>query len=365
MKEKKTTTISPLANIKERTPAGITTPKKLDDSLSAKRMDDCRPSKKINEELFVIDKMGDFSKHAKRNQLLKIEELCIPKSSVSALIPVKRAFKIKKEKKAKVLNKTKPIAREEFKDLWEDTLLPSSKKEEAIKIPHEAFHSGSSYNPSKEQHQKALALAILREVNRQSFKEVFIQNKQEFVSFEETSKPLIEINDTVLSEDNPVQLSQGKVELNADDQFIPNLSKKTDRVTNSKKTARKRERECQLLSEKKMQTKKIHSQIDSIRKITSEILSKSVIKKPTHNEKGIKKYQQPMFPVLMDSELPTSLRTISCSPVESFIDQFKRYQQKQFVEVRLPSKLRKRKYALKEYQKRSYKNFELSYNKLN
>lgn len=318
------------------------------------------------ETAFFIDKQGDPSKaslHSKK--CLRIEEICRAQSSTPALIHARSASnKPKKQKNSKDLGKPIKVApiKPTITDIWNCVTKPTSSSDTVFKAPlvqrtiPEALHPGASYNPSKKHHKEALAMALIREVGRKSNKELFSHAKNTRICL-----PITPAADLQMPSSGAGQSADNEPLIecqNPTDSSSPSVSRQSQRISQSKKAARRRERECIQNAIRKKELKKLNFQIDNIEKLSSQILLKPKSKRePKKFGKDVKKFEKPIFPVFLNSEIPSSLRAIECSATAPFVDQFKKLQQNRLVEVRVPS-LKKRKYSLRKYEKRSYKNFE-------
>ena len=320
------------------------------------------------EKSFFIDKQGDPTKSGPRSKKpLRIDEICHPHLVLSAISPVKpfsRASKKQKISKPFFTGPpTKATSKPIISDIWNSSKTSSVRLEICKKPINEALHPGASYNPSKKHHTEALAMAIVREVNRESNKEIHFQKNapNSPVSLVSLTSDEQDASLTDFHFQDP-SLANDLEACNAPESQVVN-SRQTQRVSQSKRAARQRERECIQNATKRKELRKLHSQIDNIQELSSQICAKGKGKEASETKmsrKMPKKFENPIFPVFLSSELPPSLRAIGCSATAPFVDQFKRLQERRLIEVRTPSLKKRRKYPLRTYEKRSYKNFELT-----
>ncbi|KAG1159224.1 hypothetical protein G6F37_005095 [Rhizopus arrhizus] len=361
-----------------------------------------------DEELFTIDTMGDsgIKRQLAKDKPLKVDEILQQRSAVPA-VKTKNPFKkpemtdkvvsrhesdhIQKMLKRKGNDNTVTQQKKKKKvdepkktyDLWgEDNkeeekpvndYLPRKQKPKApqtlsqkpaalVHMPAiETPHAGASYNPEAEAHQQLIAEAVKAEERKAEI----IAKLQEQLSYREELKLLAsEEAQTMEEDDEDLEDKEG------DDQE----TKK--RKAAARKTRRERNKEARLANEAMLRKQKLHEksirqQIDKLREIEAEIekkeeeletlAEKKEERKSEEEKKGHKKlgkYQVPELPidVQLTDELCATLRQLK--PEGSvFKDRFHSLLKRNVIETRVPV-TPSRRYALKEYEKRSYKKFD-------
>ncbi|CEP11297.1 hypothetical protein [Parasitella parasitica] len=369
-----------------------------------------------DEDLFTIDTTGDTDVKRKlaKEKTLRVDEILDQRSAVPAIKSKKNAFK-KPEMTDKVISKhelktlkrkidnnapmapkkkTKKAANPSTSyDLWDDTpvkeapandFLPVKAKLKAPKtitvkptalehIPAVATpEGGHSYNPSLEDHQQLLARAndaeerkieILKKLQEQlSYREELMQLANELATSEITADGKI----VSLQADDEEEENDGLGNPPAD-----NKATKIERKTRQQRQKAYRLAVAELEKKQKVQEKGIRQQIDKLREIEQEIaqrveeLDKLVDKrderKRENDKKGIRKlgkYSVLELPVdvQLTEELCETLRQLKPEG-NMFRDRYNSFQKRNIIEPRIPVKP-SRRYKLKEYERRAYKNFD-------
>jgi len=349
-----------------------------------------------NEELFTIDVEGDseVKRKNKSKKLLTIEEILKPQSKVKAFgsnrnkdsknvsrfnlskytkEQVEKINKRKAEGKLKKVNKKKKTGSIITKDLWEESdnteqqeqeynffnqpkpKAPSTLKYNKIAEKVEAVkvgHPGTSYNPTFDDHQDALRIAVDIEQKKEDEKAKIEKQLSYPPELDEISdhEVIYYDNEEEEEEDDTIE----------DQKIIKTTEKKTKAQRNKeKKLKEKEEKRLEKLRQKEMskqieEIEKIQKVIDEEEKNTIEKMNKP--KKEKMPRLGKVRYQAKSMDIQLTEELSESLRGLKPEG-NLFTDRFKSLQERAIIEPRVRN-TKERRYKLKEYEKHSYKKFK-------
>ncbi|KAI9469666.1 MAG: ribosome biogenesis protein Nop53/GLTSCR2 [Benjaminiella poitrasii] len=370
-----------------------------------------------DEEIFTIDVTGDHGVKRKlaKDKPLRVDEILEQRSAVPA-IKSKNPFKKpemtddvfsrheSKLLKRKIENnaplapkkKNKKASAAKSYDLWDDEPKEAEQssndflpKEEKIKAPKTMIQKpgalvhvpavstpegGQSYNPTLEEHQALLAKAI--EVEER--KAEILRNLQEQLSYREELKLLAdELAHSEITADGKMITTDTATAVNdEEEEDEDNSSNKKKKNKGERKTRQQRHKSHRLATEElqkkqQLQERTIRRQIHMLRDIEKELAErvdaldalaeKRGERKMEEEKKGLKKlgkYTVPELPVdvQLTDELCETLRQLKPEG-NMFRDRFISIQKRNIIEPRVPVKP-SRKYKLKEYERRSYKNFD-------
>ncbi|KAI8875158.1 tumor suppressor protein Gltscr2 [Backusella circina FSU 941] len=369
-----------------------------------------------DNELFTIDTTGDekvrnqIKSNSNRNKPLKVDEILATRSAVPAVKaknPFKQAEmtdklasrgenkKVDKIAKRKAAQPSAPVKKKQkvekkSYDLWgeepteeEDTPMndyipkkvipkkPKSEKPlaavhiEAVTIPK----AGASYNPTAEEHQKLLSEA--NEVEERKIEA--IAKLQEQLAYRDE---LNQLADEVTAGQHDSEEEEAEEE--EEEEEDENKKKKKESRNGGRKTRSERNKQYRIESEKlkkkvQDQEKIIRQQVDKLRQIELELderheaietltgeKSQRKLDKEKQGKTKLGKYSVPDLPIdfQLTEELSETLRQLK--PEGSiFRDRYHSMQKRNIIETRVqvtPG----RKYKLKEYEKRAYKNYDLN-----
>lgn len=372
---------------------------------------------KRDDDLFVVDKKGseDVRKNEFRHKKLTIDQILTPPETGVKPIsnrPVKRiAKKVPKadrklsahdQSKIQKLAKNKQAAATKIQpqtkggdegayDIWSmkvpeeepvdpisDYLAPVKprkvKPPTTLKEPNVAniaavkpSHPGTSYNPTFKDHQDLLTVAVEEELTRleekaKLEKTIFKPNAAEVPV--PVNPPATDDSGSTDDEETESEID----DLEADGDVNASISEM--RLTKAERNKRLRLQEEQRLLLKKKEEKNLLKQVDQLKNITKELDAK--VKKQTTRQiqkkrKLEEKQQQPKklsklkftplpTQVQLTEELSESLRTLK--PEGNLLsDRFLSLQERSIIEKRVPVG-KKRRYPLKNFEKRSYKEFK-------
>ncbi|KAI8364841.1 ribosome biogenesis protein Nop53/GLTSCR2 [Choanephora cucurbitarum] len=364
-----------------------------------------------NEELFTIDVTGDATtkRQLAKDKPLRVDEILSQRSAVPAVqsknpfkkpeltdkIASKHEYKTLKRKienNAPLAPKKKnKKADQKSYDLWDEpmaeapasdflpietkTKAPKTLNEKPTAINHvaavEAPQGGHSYNPSVEEHQKLLAQAVEIEERKAET----LRQLQEQLSYREELKLLAdELASSEITKDGKIVMTGEEIE--EEEGTEQDIKKKKKKNAGERKTRQQRHKEhrlatAELEKKQKLQERLIRQQIDKLRQIESELAErveqldtlaeKRGERRTEEAKKGMKKlgkYTVPELPVdvQLTDELCETLRQLKPEG-NMFRDRFNSIQKRNIIEPRVPV-MPSRKYKLKEYERRAYKNFD-------
>lgn len=235
---------------------------------------------------------------------------------------------------------------------------------------------GASYNPSFENHQK-----LLRGAN--ASEEIVVQKKAEIAAkmpkrltgpekdllvFQEFSVGFADDTDDESGSDNsdgeaddgPLVLSRNKP-VKAEDRKTKQqkrralLQKQKEKALREKKAHRLQQEEVYRLRSLMKELRQENNDA-ALRQAEKELKAQLALKVP--RRLGPSKFKDRPEAIKLTDELVGSLRALKPES-NLFHDRFASMQQRNLIEVRVPVK-RRRRYKLKEYEKRSYKNYDLN-----
>ncbi|KAG2237690.1 ribosome biogenesis protein Nop53/GLTSCR2 [Thamnidium elegans] len=374
-----------------------------------------------NEELFTIDVAGDSGVKRKlaKDRPLRIDQILDQRSAVPA-VKSKNAFKkpettqvIESKHEFKSVDKIlkrksdapiKPVSKKKVKvstdksyDLWDEPAaaeqqpntdflpvkaklrVPKTVTEKPAGLIHLAAvdtpEGGHSYNPDVIEHQKLLVKA--NEVEERKIE--VLKKLQEQLSYRDELKLLAgELSNTeITAEGKIISTAVDEEEQEEDLEDKPTDDKATKkRKAAERKTRAQRHKSHRLATEElekkqKLQERAIRQQIDILRQIEEELKIKNEELKinaekrgerqAEEEKKGLKKlgkYTVPELPVdvQLTDELCETLRQLKPEG-NMFRERFHSIQKRNIIEPRIPV-IPSRKYKLKEYERRGYKNFD-------
>ena len=233
--------------------------------------------------------------------------------------------------------------------------------------------AGASYNPSFENHQKLLR-------NAHTTEEVVVHKKaeidakmpkrltgpekdllvfQEFsVGFADDTTDESGSDDDedegalVLSKNKPVKAEDRKTKQQKKRAL---KQKQLEKAQREKKAHRLQQQEVFRLKSLMKELKEENNQA-ALKQTEKELKAQLALKIPRYL--GPNKFKQRPDAIKLTDELVGSLRALKPES-NLFHDRFESLQQRNMIEVRVPVK-RRRRYKLKEYEKRSYKNYDLN-----
>ncbi|CAO3672352.1 unnamed protein product [Rhizopus stolonifer] len=375
---------------------------------------------KKDDELFTIDVQGDSASiktQMAKEKPLRVDEILNQRSAVPAVkaknpfkkpeMTDKLASKHESENVQKMLKrkgndtvtqqkKKKKTNAPDSYDLWgsdsvqeesSNDYLPKIEKPKApaslkrkptaltVMPAIETPHKGTSYNPEAEAHQQLIVEAVKIEERKADI----VAKLQEQLSYREELKKLADEESQTIEEDDIKDDDDksliAKEEESLEDKATDDKETKKRKAA-ERKTRRDRNKESRLVGEsivrrQKLHEKSIRKQIDKLRDIEAEIQKKEeeldalAVSRSEQKEidakKGyrkIGKYQVPELPVdvQLTDELCATLRQLKPEG-NIFKDRFNSILKRNIIETRVPVKPY-RKYGLKEYEKRSYKQFD-------
>ncbi|CAO3638124.1 unnamed protein product [Mucor hiemalis] len=256
--------------------------------------------------------------------------------------------------------------------------VPKTVTEKPIALAHipaiSTPEGGHSYNPTVEEHQLLLAKAN----DAEERKAEILKKLQEQLSYRDELKQLAdELSSTEITAEGKIVSTVADEEEEEDLEDKPTDDKATKkRKAAERKTRAQRHKSHRLATEElekkqKLQERAIRQQIDMLRQIEAEIKQRAeeldVIaeqkgeRKLEEEKKGKKKlgkYTVPELPVdvQLTEELCETLRQLKPEG-NMFRDRFHSIQKRNIIEPRIPV-MPSRKYKLKEYERRAYKNFD-------
>ncbi|GAA5816724.1 hypothetical protein MFLAVUS_010256 [Mucor flavus] len=374
-----------------------------------------------NEELFTIDVAGDVGIKRKlaKDRPLRIDQILDQRSAVPA-VKTKNAFKkaettqvIESKHEFKSVDKIlkrksdapiKPAMKKKVKvstdksyDLWDEPAaaeeqpntnflpvkaklrVPKTVTEKPAGLIHLAAvdtpEGGHSYNPDVIEHQKLLVKA--NEVEERKIE--VLKKLQEQLSYRDELKLLAgELSNTeITAEGKIISTAVDEEEEEEDLEDKPTDDKATKkRKAAERKTRAQRHKSHRLATEElekkqKLQERAIRQQIDILRQIEEELkirneelkinAEKRGERQAEEEKKGLKKlgkYTVPELPVdvQLTDELCETLRQLKPEG-NMFRERFHSIQKRNIIEPRIPV-IPSRKYKLKEYERRAYKNFD-------
>ncbi|CAO3639073.1 unnamed protein product [Cunninghamella blakesleeana] len=357
------------------------------------------------EEYFTIDVTGDthVKKQMKAKKQLRVDQILSERSAVPALEgrhiqtisePVygieskHQKQKINKLAKRKLKNTSQPppkkLKQQKSYDVWgeedstkddqSDYLTPAKKvkvktpstitklpkvtaHQPAVSIPH----AGASYNPTEEDHAKLLKEATEIEVAKHEAK----KKLDEILSYRK------ELDNLSGELDN----KEEEEEEEDNDDNEPTSKKISNRKTTAQRNKEKRRKQELAVWRKRQMEKKLKQQIDKVEELEKELSDKQLqIEKMTavrqerkeqkekEGSKRLSKHNmgQMDLEVQLEDELAESLRQLKPEG-NVFKDRYLSMQKRNIIEPRVPVKAH-RKYPLKVYERRAYKNFTLAEN---
>ncbi|KAF7728313.1 hypothetical protein EC973_006254 [Apophysomyces ossiformis] len=376
-------------------------------------------------QLFAIDTVGDVKvrRQLAKDKPLKIDQILAERSAVPATrnkvnagrsINDKQAElkKIEKMAKRKLTNAPVPGAKkkkDQVYDMWAEESEEKSNdfldhiKPRKVKAPvtlarkpEAAVHqpavvvpaAGASYNPTMEQHQELLRVAHEIEVQK-------IEEKKKLDEQLKYRKELDDLESELQQEEKDAEEEEAAATAaaadNDEEETKEQIEERKTRVQRNKERRLRREH---ILNQKKEQEKSIRKQVDKLNGIEEELSKRQAElekmeerrreKEENEKKEGLKRIgkhfvQEMPIEVQLQDELSESLRQLKVyEPVEIallisslfssqpegnvFKDRFVSLQKRNIIEPRVPVTAHRR-YKLKEYEKRSYKNFDAMQNK--
>ncbi|ORY01561.1 tumor suppressor protein Gltscr2 [Basidiobolus meristosporus CBS 931.73] len=350
-----------------------------------------------DEQLFTLDIDGDAQVKKKlKHRKLRVDEILEQRSSVPAVgsktTSLKEQAKLSGLTKAQLVSlhkrklegdskrpKKKPAKRAAY-DIWEtEDIDPIDAKDEkgflqsqkvvkkkapdtytmkpagipAVKIAH----PGASYNPKEEDHKELINIAGQVEMDKISKNQTLVHiSAHASVEDQEEETPKEE------EEEESAEASASEDESNA---VLSVKKTKTQRNKEARKLAQKRE------EEKQKKNKQLSKEIARVHELEKQVQAELEEREKKQKEKELLAQEQALKPkkkigkhliklpsieVKLQDELPDSLRKLKPEG-NLFKDRFASLQERNLVEARIPVSARRR-YRLKEYEKRSYKNFK-------
>ncbi|ORZ02931.1 ribosome biogenesis protein Nop53/GLTSCR2 [Syncephalastrum racemosum] len=376
----------------------------VDKALEGQRAEERVFGQKVSQDdaLFTIDTAGDaeVAKKMKGKKKLKVDEILGERSAVPAVgvkalndrkqdgsrytkQQVDRLVKRKREG-AEILPPPKKKGGKQVYDMWveEESAEPqdtngflesvqvrkarapttfTKKPAAAIHQPSVALpHPGASYNPTAEEHQELLRLATDIEERKLAAQRRLDEQRSYRKELNDLPNEDQELSDDGDSDEDD----------NEGEGHVPS-KKATQRKTQTKRNKEKRARQEKLRAAIKRNEKEMRKQIDLVEQLEKELAehqakvelaTKRRQEMKEENEKMGKqrlsrhKYQDVNVELKLTDELSESLRQLK--PEGSvFTDRYVSMQKRNIIEPRVRQK-RDRKYALKEYERRTYKNFD-------
>ncbi|KAG0175398.1 hypothetical protein DFQ28_000926 [Apophysomyces sp. BC1034] len=354
-----------------------------------------------DDQLFAIDTVGDVKvrRQLAREKPLKIDQILAERSAVPATrskVTADRSAadkqaelkKIERLAKRKLTNAPTPAAKkkkEQAYDMWaEETVEEVNDYLEPIKVrkvkapstlakkPEAALHqpavvvpaAGASYNPTQEEHQDLLKKAHEVEVQKIEERKKLDEQMQYRKELENLAHELQQEEDEAAEN----EVKDEKDEAAEDDEDKEQVEDRKTRVQRNKERRLRRE---YVMNQQKNHEKSIRLQVDKLNRIEEELAKRQEVlnkieeqrreKAEEEKKQGLKRlgkhYVQEMpIEVQLQDELSESLRQLKPEG-NVFKDRFVSLQKRNIIEPRLPVAAHRR-YKLKEYEKRSYKNFD-------
>ncbi|EPZ36719.1 P60-like domain-containing protein [Rozella allomycis CSF55] len=235
------------------------------------------------------------------------------------------------------------------------TPLPASVDLEAVSLPH----PGQSYNPDAKDHAEVVIAAAYEEVKKDEEKEkyktkIVVDRRRDYDDYD--LKGLMKLLSETVEEEEETngEVEEGFRKVNVDP---------------VRKTTAQRNRELFLKAKQKISKNvfKSKNRIESIEGLVKHILKKQakLIAKRNQRKKemelkpkrlGKHLFQPADIPVKLSDELPEAMRTLKAEG-NLFLESFKRLQERNIIEPRVRVG-KKRKYKIKFYEKRSFKEFK-------
>eukprot|EP00041_Stephanoeca_diplocostata_P000625 m.15773 g.15773 ORF g.15773 m.15773 type:complete len:498 (-) comp10816_c0_seq2:3160-4653(-) len=290
-------------------------------------------------------------------------------------------------KDAKLWERPSPELKEEDKNPWLKSVkdfkaaVKPPKKNAQRQLPSkevstvpavEVPDSGVSYNPSFSAHQQALSEALKEETARLAErKKVEAELPIKMNAREKDKARLAELSVGLLEDAEDDESDDG----NASDETTQPLRKPVVRAENRKTrqqlNKQKRHQERVLAMEKMKKQKQMENDVYKLRSLKKELTahekkmqqreeikkekSKAALAEP--RKLGSQVFRKPKAVFQLSEELTGTLRGAK-TVVDPVKERFLSMQKRNQLEVREPVK-RRRRYRLKEYTKRSYKNYDL------
>ncbi|EDO40213.1 predicted protein [Nematostella vectensis] len=374
-------------------------------------------SEKPDASLFFVDTKskepetdGTQNKRSRKRKLLKCDQLLLPDTRLKPIGSKKRKVKQSSKKKTLLVNDSssdedepppKPLVKEKSKkpraknkevfDLWgkEDTpkdvnehylkvtgkmkvKMPKSARRKVTELTAvEVCHPGASYNPTFEDHQELLLNANEIEVKKQKENEKLERQVRFLTKDEAAALPTWEeemgeglFDDK--SDDDKVDDDDDDDEDNEEEVMNgPILRSKQKTSQQKRKELEEKQKQKELEAEKEQKLKE--NDIFRIKTIKKEIASaenkmaKRRRKKEEEKKTSLQKtrklgrhtYVNPNVEIQLSDEISGNLRKLK-QEGNLMTDRFRSLQKRNIIEPRVPV-LPHRKYALKEYEKRSHR----------
>jgi len=263
-------------------------------------------------------------------------------------------------------------ARQRFQKKRPETMLQGAMESTIPAV--EPAPAGASYNPSFAAHQELLEVAHTKaaKIEEQKIaldkklpKSEFTAKEQDAIAFKEYSAGLgldddSDDSDSESEEDKALELAPVVMPVTTNNRKTQQKRKRIakqklrDVKAKERKLAKQREQEFFRLRSLKREVRETEAEFAQ-RQVDRKAAAQAALAKP--RQFGSIKYTEPKVAVKLTDELTDSLRNLK--PEDNlFKDRFHSMQKRNMIEVRKPTKLRRR-YKLKEYEKRSYKNYDL------
>ncbi|KAI8088689.1 ribosome biogenesis protein Nop53/GLTSCR2 [Halteromyces radiatus] len=231
----------------------------------------------------------------------------------------------------------------------------------AVTVPH----AGASYNPTEEDHKALLKKAADVEIAKYKEEKKLDQILSYRKELEELPHELQHLEDGNEEEEDKTS--------DTEEDIVENKKKKkVERKTTSQRHKEARTKAAQRVYDLKQQEKKVRQEIERLEitqkeleertKLIDKLAKNRVETKERKEREGMNRIgqfhvQDMSMEVQLEDELSETLRQLK--PEGSiFKDRFVSLQQRNIIEPRSPFKTPKRKYALKVYERRSYKTFD-------
>ncbi|XP_028417836.1 ribosome biogenesis protein NOP53-like [Dendronephthya gigantea] len=352
-------------------------------------------SHKKNEELFYVAKNTDEKEERENVKSAKAKKRKLVKNDESS----DESDDERRQKNLLLRNHQNKLQKTELYDLWSPNDDKTSKsktetyenehylkttKKMTVKQPKTAYkirstapalavcHPGASYNPAFEDHQELLMTACEVEIMKQKDidkikRQLQLPSEEELAKLpsweEEMSQGLFDKHEDKNNESE-------NDDDNDDVLMLPSNGKKDRKTKKDKKRANERKKEEE--SSKEMHRRKVKEneifRMKSIKRTIKKGEEKTQKRQEEKQKKmieasskpqrlGRQKFEEMNIEVQLTNELRGSLRNLKPEG-NLFEDRFKNLQRRNIIEPRRPV-MPHRKYKLKEYEKRSYKNFDL------
>jgi hypothetical protein len=353
-------------------------------------------SEKKNEELFQIDTKGSekMKKVVRSTQPkpLRLDQIVKPQSKINVppqrLRPKVEKTLLKKKlqalKNAPAVLPQKKAAQQDpaIKDVWADEVVEASKKSvnknpevkvKAVKVPA----PGASYNPDPVAHEELMQIAAEQELARLAKQErikaaldVPLAPRPDTVNYDETTGMIYEDilgpgeeSAEEASMDNAAD-NEFRAAINTAQKRKSKAEKRREADAKAAELAKKSAEIDRQLAAQALQAKTIAKTIkkESQQKAKEQALKASLKKVKQSKREGRKigpmRFMPSMIPVQLPEELSNgSLRALK--PEGNLLeDRFKSLQEQAKIEPRVRRALKKNKFALKTYEKHSYKSFK-------